>query len=478
MNKQYFQDIVKGEYGRQVATTDVEVITKDNVVDVLNATVHVLTANYAAANYLWNYKKGDQPVLYRTNTIREDVNNPVCENHAWEFTQFGVTQTYGEPIQYVRRKKSDAETDDKKDKAVDALNDIMQSAFKFVRNATQGEWKIATGTSYLALRRTKIKNKPISIAVPTPLNTYIVYSSVTDEPLLSVQRLKDTNNEEYYHCYSNNMEFKIKAGTLISYNLHAFGGIPIVEIPNNIDRLSDIELVISMLDAINNMQSNRMDAVQQFVQFLMVFTNCEIDSEQYQEMKKTGAITVKSNNSDQKPAVDILAQELNQSESQVAKDDLLANAESILAIPSKQGGTGGDTQGAVELRNGWDFSKGRAKIKDAYVKEGELRFAELALNALRIDEINLGLSINDIDVQISHSPTDNLQVKAQSLQMLLTAGIHPLVAIKTCGLWSDVEKVFLMSKDYLDAKYKTIQNVEEEEQKAQALLASQSGDTE
>ena len=43
------------------------------------------------------------------------------------------------------------------------------------------------------------------------------------------------------------------------------------------------------------------------------------------------------------------------------------------------------------------------------------------------------------------------------LQILLTAGIHPLVAIRVCGLWGDAEKVYLMSKPYLDVKYKTLE---------------------
>ena len=60
-------------------------------------------------------------------------------------------------------------------------------------------------------------------------------------------------------------------------------------------------------------------------------------------------------------------------------------------------------------------------------------------------------------------------VKAQCLQYLLQSGIHPLIAIKTCGLWGDAEKTFMMSKPYIDNLYKTIDDVEKQEQKAQEL---------
>ena len=266
-------------------------------------------------------------------------------------------------------------------------------------------------------------------------------------------------------------------GNEVKSKLHAFGGIPIVEYPNNQDRISDIELVIDILDAINNMQSNRMDAIEQFVQSWVKFVNCEVDRESFINMKMMGALVVKSNNgAENKADVDIMSQELNQTESQVAKDDLWNNALSISAIPNKQGNTGGDTQGAVELRNGWDFSKQRAKLKDPYIKDSEKRLNAVILNIIRQTkgdkECNFG--VMDYDVQINHSPTDNMQVKSQVLQLLLSSGIHPLVAIKVCGLWGDAEKVYLLSKPYLDILYKTIDDVvpdaSEQEKQAQELI--------
>ena len=181
-------------------------------------------------------------------------------------------------------------------------------------------------------------------------------------------------------------------------------------------------------------------------------------------------MTVKSNNKDNKADVEIMTQELNQSQCQVAKDDLWDNALSILAIPNKQGNTGGDTQGAVELRNGWDFSKTRAKLKDPIVKSAEKRLAKVVLNAIRVKDHDLNLSVRDFDVQINHSPQDNMYTKSQTLYQLLECGIHPLIAIKTVGLWGDSEKTFLQSKPYMDALWKTIGDAEEQEQKAQKIV--------
>lgn len=455
-NRMYLQDLVKGIYGRRIAYTDVEVITVENVVKVVSDCIGTFNTNKPVIQYLWNYYKGDQPVRYRTKVSRDDIINKIVENHAYEFVQFKTGQTYGEPVQYVSRKD-----DERINNAVDKLNDYMVDANKQEKDIKSGEWQSAVGTSFKAVQK-KNGDIPFRIVAPTPLNTFMIYSRSTEEPMLAVQELKDENGEAYKLCFSENMEFRIKNSKLVDSKLHAFGDIPIVEYPNNAERISDIELVIDLLDAMNNMQSNRMDAIEQFVQSWVKFVNCDVDEEQFQKMKMLGALVVKSNNGENKADVDIMTQELNQTESQVAKDDILENALLISAIPKLEGNTGGDTQGAVSLRNGWDMAKSRAKLHDPFVKTSEKRLAKIVLNILRISGNDLKITTRDFDIQINHSPTDNMVVKCQSLQYLLQCGIHPIIAIKTVGLWGDAEKVFLVSKPYLDNLWKTLDMAEKE----------------
>lgn len=464
MNKMYFQDLVRGCYGRKIAYTNVDRITANNVVKVIGDTIGVFYWNKPIIKYLWAYYKGDQPILYRTKRSNEDIINKIVENHAYEWVQFKVGQSYGEPIQFISRKDDEAIN-----KAVDTLNDFMADANKQEKDIKAGEWQSATGTSFKAAQP-KNGDVPFRIVAPTPLNTYAIYNESTEEQILSVQELKDENGKWYKMAFSDTMSFRIVDSKVIESKLHTYGEIPIVEFPNNHERLSDIELVIGMLDAINNMQSNRMDSIQQFVEYWVKFVNCEIDEETFKKMKENHALVVKSINKDNKSDVDIMTQELNQTQCQVAKEDLIDNSLSILAIPNKQGNTGGDTQGAVELRNGWDFSKSRAKLKDPLIKSCEKRLAVVVLNILRLAGEDLKLSVKDFDVQINHSPQDNMYTKAQTLLLLLQAGIHPLVAIKTVGLWGDSEKTYVLSKPYLNNLYKTIKDVEEQEKKAQEIV--------
>ena len=459
MNTMKFQDLVKGCHGRKIAYTDVEQITEDNIVKVIGDCIGVFYYNKPVIKYLWEYYKGDQPVLYRTKLSNEDITNKIVENHAYEIVQFKVGQTYGEPVKYISRKD-----DVKINEAVDELNDFTTDANKQEKDIKAGEWQSATGTSFKAVQFTN-GDIPFRIVAPTPLNTFVIYNRSTDEPLLAVQELKDENGEWYKLCYTESHECKIKNSAVVSdtWKLHGFGGIPIVEFPNNHERVSDIELVIDILDAVNNVQSNRMDGIEQFIQAWYKFVNCEIDEEEFKKMKMNHALVVKSINKDNKSDVDVMSQELDQTQTQVVKDDLMDSAQSILAIPARESqNSGGDTQGAVSLRAGWDFSKTRAKQKDPIVKTSEKRLASVILNVIRIKDHDLGLSKRDFDVQISHSPLDNLYTKTQALEQMLQSGINPRIAISTCGLWGDSEKTYIQSKDYLDVLYKTTKMVEKE----------------
>ena len=293
---------------------------------------------------------------------------------------------------------------------------------------------------------------PFRIVAPTPMNTYMIYSKITEEPLLSVQELKDGHNEQYYLCFSETHESKIKNGKVEYFGLHAFGGIPIVEYPNNHERISDIELVITLLDAINEYQSNRVDSVEAFVSSWVKFVNCDIDEETFAKMKTMGALAVKSNNGENKADVDILSQELNQTESQVAVSDLYDKLLEIQGMSNRQKNSGGDTGSAVLLRNGFYNSEKRAELSEPIFKRAERMTLRLILNRLRIEQ-GISLLPSDVEIKISRSKLDNMLTKAEVLQILLNCGIDNERAIKTVSLFSDPEQVAIESRDRMNVLY-------------------------
>lgn len=444
-NRRPFSEIQKGKRGRKIAYTKESVITPNNILNVLAETNGVFNFNKTSARYLWNYYLGDQPILYKTKDIRPEINSKVEINRAEEIVKFKNGQTYGEAIQYVSRSKDEVTV-----KKVDRLNNYLIDAGKHSKDITHGEWQSATGTSFLAIQMSD-GDIPFKFVVPTPMDTYIVYAKSTQEPILAVQELEDEQGT-YRVCYSKNMQFVVRNGKLIDSGLHTFGGIPIIEYPNNASRVSDIEIVIDLLDAINETASDRLDGIKQFVQALMVFKNCAIDEDTYANLRRAGALSIKSSR-DMDSSVDMLVQELSQSDTQVVIDDMWECVESILGMPSRQSEGSGDRVGSTFLKNGWDFSKQRANLKDPYVVDAEKQLCRIALTLINRANGDCDITTRDFDVKIQHSPIDNLAVKVTSLQILIESGVDPLMAISTVGLFNDTEKVYLASKKSFDLKY-------------------------
>lgn len=475
MNKSSFFDLCHGKYGRKVAYTGVKEITADNVVRVVGSAISVLNHNRPIIRYLYEYYKGDQPIHYREKTVRPEINNKACENHALEVVRFKTSQTYGEPIQYVSRK-----TDDMINKAVDKLNDYMRDAHKQARDIELGTYQSAIGTAYKATLKGKDTDIiPFRLHIPDPMNTIVVYSSVDGSDMLSIQVLKDENDEQYFQCFSETKYFKIKNGRVVDQKPNGLGGIPITEYPNNPDRLSDIEIVITLFDLINKMQSDRMNGIEQFVQALMLFRNCEISKEQFVEMCQLGAVQVKDCGQGLQAEVKLMTSELNQEQTQVAKDDVYRQILTVEGMPDRQQNTGGDTGQAVYLRNGWDFAEQRAKLDEPFTIEAEKKHVRIVLNIIKQTTNDVPMTVRDFDVKITRNSTDNMLVKAQSLDYLLKNKIHPLIAITVCGLFGDPEKVWTQSKPYMDTVFKTQTQLDAEAEKARAyeLLKTQQGNS-
>lgn len=215
-NKMNFIDLCRGEFGRKIAYTGVSQITTANVRKVISDTIGTHNRNRVLIDYLYRYYKGDQPILYREKVVRPEINNRVCENHALEVVRFKASQTYGEPIQYVCKKKKATE---EANEQVDLFNDYLDEANAEARNIELGTYQSAVGTAYKAILKEDDWTKdselpPFRIFIPYPGDCYIVYSRKNGKPMLSVQILKDENEQQYYLCFQQNNILKFRMGRL------------------------------------------------------------------------------------------------------------------------------------------------------------------------------------------------------------------------------------------------------------------------
>lgn len=441
-------------FGRKVFYTNAGKITSDNVVQILNRALTYHTFNSAEINYLESYYCGDQPVLYREKKIRPEINNKIVENHAWDAVGFQTSQNYGEPIKYV---SANAEEGVDRSKEINRLNTFMKVESKSYWDIELGKWQNICGTAFRFIlpdsqADVEMDECPFSLDVLDPRLAFVVYSSkIGKKAMMGVRIIEDDDGQMIYECYTKNQRFTIKNGKIINTKINALNAIPIIEYPKNSRRLGVIELTITLTDAMNTMQSNRMDGIEQFVQAFMKFVNCEIDKDKFLELCQLGAIKIKGEPG--LPAdVDLVSDQLDQTNTQIAKDDLYKAFLIVQGMPSREQNTGGDTGSAVYLRNGWDFAEKRTEIDEPSIIKSELEFLRIALHILS-RKADLSLKLGDIDVKITRNKTDNMLVKTQALQILLKAGVDEETALTIVELFSDPQKVYAKSKDRMKKIY-------------------------
>ena len=432
-------------FGRDVLFSSEIEITRNNVFDVLNNVLPTHAKNSEEIDYLYKYYRGRQPILDRVKTIRPEICNKIVENHALEIVDFKKGYVFGEPVQYVRRGES------AEDNYIPLLNEYMFTADKAQRDKELAEWFYICGTAYRMILPGLYDDMPFEIDTLDPRYSFVVYNNgFGKRPLMGVKYIQTVNDEMLYSIYTPTTYFEVLEDKIVREESHALGYIPIIEYPANTARLGSFEIVLSLLDALNDTGSNRQDGIDQFIQSFMKFINCDIDEETFLALKELGALKVKSEQG--YPAdVDVISQELNQSQTQITKDDIYNAILIICGMPDRhQNATStSDTGMAVLLRDGWSAAESRARDTELIFKSSEKEFLRLVLRILK-DSVGLDIKLNEIDIKFTRNKTDNLLVKTQGLQNMLEAGVHPQIAITTCGLFSDPEQVYIDSQEYLE----------------------------
>lgn len=451
-NVRPFTAICNCNFGRRIIYTNKKQITANNIIDELNKALVVHNQNAREIEYLDRYYRGDQPILYRKKVNRPEVNNKIVLNLAYELVERKTAEICAEPIQYVLRG-----TDDEKSKQITELNITMDSESKQEVDIDICRWRSICGTAYRFIGNDSgsddlLDESDFALFSENPVYTFVAYFS-NGRPAFSCQIREGENGETIYFCYTNSEWFEITDEKVSHSGKNGNGAIPVIEYPNNARRISDIEITIPITDSINTLNSDRINGIEQFVSSWIKFVNCQVDEEQFKKMSLLGALVVKSNNgAENKADVDVMSNELNQAEGQIVFNDLFEKFLSIQGLANRQGNTGGDTQGAVNLRNGHYDAGLRTAINEPILKKSERMSIKIILNRLRINR-NFTLLPSDIEIHINHNKLDNMLVKAEVLKMLLDSGVYYKRAIKTVDMFSDPEQVAVESKKRMEILY-------------------------
>lgn len=453
----FYLFMAKQTFGRTVIYTSVDEVTRENIVELVSNADSVHEENASDIGYLYDYYRGNQPILERTKEVRPEINNMIVENRAKEIVDFWVGYAFGEPIQYIGRGDVDAEK-------IARLNNFMLSEDKESKDVELATWQMICGTSYRMClpddgRPDKVENFepeeeecPLEIYTLNPQNTAVVYSSgIGNRPMFAYIKTTNAENEMVYEGYTRDAFFRIVADELETWEAHTLGRIPIIEYPANEARLGAFEIVLTLLDAINDLDSNRLDNVEEIVQALIVATNCTFpEGTTPTSLRQQGIVTLTSaDGMEQK--LQLLTEKIDQSQTQELKNDLYDSVLTICAMPNRNGGgSTKDTGVAVIYRDGWSAAETRAKKIEMTFKKSEREFLKLALSILRTSG-GLDLNFSDLEIKFTRRNYEGIAAKAEVFDKLSNnPKLAPRLAFIVSNLFTDPEEAYRESLPFIE----------------------------
>lgn len=434
-------------FGREKIYTDVERITADNVLEVLQKALLTHSKNRNDIQYLWDYYCGKTPVLGKTKEIRPEINHKIAVNRANEIVTFKRGYGFGEPIQYIRRGQDESLTDD-----INKLNEYMFQEGKQAKDDRLAEWMYVCGLGMrMALPSKGDDDCPFKIYTLDPRYSFVVrYNGLGEKVVMGVKFILRENKTPVYSVYTEDRYFEIESGVITKDEGHVLGCVPMFEYQSGAARLGSFEIVLPILDAINEAESNRLDDVVQFVNSFLALLGGSIDEDTAKKLDEYKMLCLPE-------GVDAkyLSAALNQADIQVLIDDLYATVLTICGMPNRNGGSStSDTGSAVIMRDGWESAEAQMKSVENEFKLSEKEFLKLILRILK-DTDGTKLHVKDCTIKFTRRHYDNLQTKSQVLTTLLNnPKIHPELAFVSSGLFVDPESAYLQSKQWWEENQK------------------------
>ena len=201
------------------------------------------------------------------------------------FARYIVTVTVG----YLVGHGIDYKADESAREALNALKDAMRLCdigsvdTENARNAAI----YGMGIEYITL--SDDGRRPVSYAL-NPESAFVVYSDdIRHRPLFGVYLMK-TSDEEGRQTGMSALVATEKSISVfdrtntgfvpVTREIHFFGGVPMVEFWNDENERGDFEWVMSLIDAYDALQSDRLNDKDQFVDKLLVLTGCTLETDE------------------------------------------------------------------------------------------------------------------------------------------------------------------------------------------------------
>ena len=295
---------------------------------------------------LFRYYTGEHAICSRRRKNAGSANNKIVCNHAKYIVDIAKSYLVGNPVTYTCAEGYD----------IGAVKECFNVQDIASIDAELEKTMSIYGRAYELVYADE-SSQPKSVCLP-PTNTFIVHgASVEERPLYGVHYYKKRDldasvtgvccmvcDSAMIYTYENNCD-SFENIRLVDKRRHYFGKLPVVEYRNNEERQGDFEQLISLIDAYNVLQSDRVNDKEQFVDSFLFLRGIDIDSEQAKKLREE-RILMGYEGAD----AQYLAKMMSENDVEVLKDAIKADIHRFSMVPDLSDRTFGSNLSGVAIK--------------------------------------------------------------------------------------------------------------------------------
>lgn len=355
------------------------------------------------------YYDGNHSILSRILSSETLPNNKLIANHAAYITDMAVGYVFGTPVSYSGD-------------GADELNDIFIEIDEDSHNNELAQDISIFGVGYELLYMNDKDVPHPELAVASPLCSFLVEdSSVKHEPLFGVTYFEKRDIEDVLKGYDVNVytqkekihyfftDLGSESPVEVDRESYFFDGIPLIEYKNNKKLRGDFEDVITLIDAYNLLQSDRVNDKEQVVDALLAIVGASL-GDTAEEKIATGRLLkeLKMIELDEGGDAKWLVKNLNETETEVLKKSLKDDIHEFSKVPCLTDENFVGNASGVAMKYKLLGFEQLGKIKERYFKKGLRERLRLMANIENIRAKNIDPGNIDITMKRSLPVDDEL----------------------------------------------------------------------
>ena len=371
--------------------------------------IAIVNTKYKRLN---KYYDGEHKILERTLSSESLPNNKIVANHAEYITDMATGYVFGTPVSY----SGDGSEE---------LNNIFIEIDEDSHNNELALDLSIFGVGYELLYMNNEEVPYSELAAVSPLSSFIVVdSTVKHKPIFGVTYFPKFDIDNNLKGYDVNVYTEInkthyffsnltsESPDIIDIEEHYFNGIPLIEYKNNKKFKGDFEGVITLIDAYNLLQSDRVNDKEQVVDALLAVIGASLGDDTDEKVETAKLLKeLKIIELDQDGDAKWLVKNLNETEIEVLKNSLKDDIHEFSKVPCLTDENFVGNASGVAMKYKLLGFEQLGKTKERYFKQGLRQRLKLMSNIENIRAKNIDSSQIDIVMKRSLPVDDELSAR-------------------------------------------------------------------